>query len=155
VGITTALNLTQHFQKLKSIMQADEASLQAIPDIGPVVAAHVKKFFSEAHNLEVIKNLLIAGITWPKPPGIKQQHVSLLTGKNFVLTGSLSELSREQATTLLQGLGAKVTSSVTKKTDYVIVGQNAGSKLTHAQELGLTILTEKNFLSLLKKANLS
>lgn len=155
VGITTALNLTQHFQKLKSIMQADEASLQAIPDIGPVVAAHVKKFFSEAHNLEVIKNLLIAGITWPKPPGINQQHVSLLTGKNFVLTGSLSELSREQATTLLQGLGAKVTSSVTKKTDYVIVGQNAGSKLTHAQELGLTILTEKKFLSLLKKANLS
>jgi DNA ligase (NAD+) len=155
VGITTALNLTQHFQALKPIMQADEASLQAIPDIGPVVAAHVKKFFSEAHNLDVVKNLLAAGITWPKPTVIHQQHPSLLAGKSFVLTGSLSELSREQATTLLQEFGAKVTSSVTKKTDFVIVGKDPGSKLTRAQKLGLTLLTENKFLELLKKANLS
>lgn len=155
VGITTAMNLTQHFQGLKPIMQADEESLQAIPDIGPVVAAHVKKFFSEPHNLEVIKNLLAAGITWPKSSFINQQQSSLLTGKNFVLTGSLSELSREQATTLLQERGAKVSSSVTQKTDYVIVGKDPGSKLTRAQELDLTILTENKFLALLKKTNLS
>jgi DNA ligase (NAD+) len=154
VGITTALNLTQHFQGLKPIMQADEESLQTIPDIGPVVAAHVQKFFSEPHNLEVIQNLLAAGITWRKP-SINLQPPSLLAGKSFVLTGSLSELSREQATTLLQELGAKVTSSVTKKTDYVIAGKDPGSKLTRAQELGLSILTENKFLELLKKANLS
>lgn len=94
VGITTALNLTQHFQELKSIMQADEESLQAIPDIGPVVAAHIKKFFGERHNLEVIKNLLATGITWPKPTVKNPHHPSLLTGKSFVLTGSLSALSR-------------------------------------------------------------
>jgi DNA ligase (NAD+) len=154
VGITTALNLTQHFQALKPIMKADTESLQAIPDIGPVVAAQVKKFFSEPHNLEVIKNLLAAGITWPKPT-VNQQHPSLLTGKSVVLTGSLSKLSREQATTLLQEFGAKVTSSVSKKTDYVIAGKDPGSKLTRAQELSLTILTENKFLELLKKANLS
>lgn len=155
VGITTAQNLAQHFQDLKSIMHAGEASLQAITDIGPVVAAHVKKFFNESHNLEVIKNLLATGITWPKPTVINAQHTSLLTGKNFVLTGSLSELSREQTVALLQELGAKVSSSVSKKTDYVIVGKDPGSKLTRAQELGLSILSEKKFLELLKKANLS
>jgi DNA ligase (NAD+) len=155
VGITTALNLAQHFQALKPIMKADEASLQTISDIGPVVAAHVKKFFSEAHNLEVIKNLLAAGITWPKPRLINQQHLSLLSGKSFVLTGSLSELSRDQATRLLQALGAKVSSSVTQKTDYVIVGKDPGSKLSRAQALGLKILTENKFLELLNKANLS
>ncbi len=155
VGITTAQNLAQHFQDLKSIMHAGEASLQAITDIGPVVAAHVKKFFNESHNLEVIKNLLATGITWPKPTVINAQHTSLLTGKSFVLTGSLSELSREQTVALLQELGAKVSSSVSKKTDYVIVGKDPGSKLTRAQELGLSILSEKKFLELLKKANLS
>lgn len=155
VGITTAQNLAQHFQDLKSIMHAGEASLQAITDIGPVVAAHVKKFFNESHNLEVIKNLLATGITWPKPTVINAQHTSLLIGKSFVLTGSLSELSREQAIALLQELGAKVSSSVSKKTDYVIVGNDPGSKLSRAQELGLSILSEKKFLELLKKTNLS
>src|SRR5436190_7113096 len=155
VGITTALNLTQHFQDLKSIMEADEESLQNIPDIGPVVAAHLKRFFSEPHNLDVIKNLLAAGISWPNPPAIKPKHLSFLAGKSFVLTGSLSELSREQATQILQELGAKVSSSVSKKTDYLIVGKDPGSKLERAQELGLTILKENKFLELLKKANLS
>ncbi|MFZ0218957.1 MAG: NAD-dependent DNA ligase LigA [Candidatus Aquirickettsiella sp.] len=155
VGITTALNLTQHFQELKSIMQAEEVSLQVIPDIGPVVAAHVKKFFSEPHNLKAIKNLLAAGVTWPKPTAIAPRQSSQLTGKSVVLTGSLSELSREQATLLLQELGAKVSSSVTKKIDYVIVGKDPGSKLVRAQQLGLSILTENKFLELLKKTNLS
>lgn len=156
VGITTALNLAQYFQSLKSLMAADKETLLAIPDIGPIVAAHIKKFFGETHNLQAIKNLLVVGITWPKPtPLHNQQHPFLLAGKSFVLTGGLSELSREQATTLLQELGAKVTSSVSKKTDYVIAGKDPGSKLTRAQELGLTVLTENKFLALLKKANLS
>ncbi|MEN9916992.1 MAG: ligase [Pseudomonadota bacterium] len=155
VGITTALNLTQHLHDLKAIMQADEDTLQSIPDIGPIVAAHIKKFFNESHNLQIIKNLLDAGINWPPPPAIQPKHPSLLAGKSFVLTGSLTELSREQATHVLQELGAKVSSSVSKKTDYLIMGKDPGSKLARAQELGLTILTEKKFLELLKKANLS
>lgn len=155
VGVRTALNLTQNFQDLKSIMQANEESLQNISDIGPIVAAHIKKFFSEPHNLAVIKNLLAAGISWANPISIKRKHLSLLSGKSFVLTGSLSELSREQATHRLQELGAKVSSSVSKKTDYLVVGKDPGSKLTHAQQFGLTILTENKFLALLKKANLS
>lgn len=155
VGITTALNLTQHFQDLKSIMQADEEALQSIPDIGPIVAAHIKKFVREPHNLEVIENLLAAGISWPNPTAMKPKHPSFLAEKSFVLTGSLSELSREQATHILQELGAKVSSNVSKKTDYLIVGKDPGSKLERAQALGITILTEKKFLELLKKANLS
>lgn len=155
VGITTALNLTQHLHDLKAIMQADEESLQSIPDIGPIVAAHIKKFFNEPHNLKIIQNLLDAGINWPPPPAIQPKHPSLLAGKSFVLTGSLTELSREQATHVLQELGAKVSSSVSKKTDYLIMGKDPGSKLARAQELGLTILTENKFLELLKKANLS
>jgi DNA ligase (NAD+) len=155
VGITTAANLTQHFQSLEAFMQANEESLRAIPDIGPIVATHIKKFFSEPHNLAIIKNLLVAGIVWPKPTVINKQNPPPLAGKIFVLTGSLSTISREQASTLLQELGVKVSSSVTKKTDYIIVGKDAGSKLTRAQQLGLTILTENQFLELLKKANLS
>lgn len=151
VGISTALNLAQHFQALKPIMNADLASLQTIPDIGPVVATHIKKFFSEQHNLNVIKNLLAAGITWAKPELIHPAYSSRLTGKNVVLTGSLSKLTREDATQLLQKLGANVSASVSKKTDYVIVGDNPGSKLVRAQQLELTILTENKFLALLKK----
>ncbi|EDP46579.1 NAD-dependent DNA ligase LigA [Rickettsiella grylli] len=151
VGISTALNLAQHFQALKPIMDADSALLQTIPDIGPVVATHIKKFFSEQHNLDVIKNLLAAGITWPKPEFIPPSQTSPFTGKNVVLTGSLSTLSREQATQLLQKLGTKVSSSVSKNTDYVIAGDNPGSKLTRAHALKLTVLTEKKFLELLKE----
>jgi DNA ligase (NAD+) len=155
VGITTALNLAQHFQQLNIIMQADETQLQSIADIGPIVAAHIKKFFSEPHNLKIIQDLLAAGIVWPKPTIHSTENLSPLGGKSFVLTGSLSQLSRDQATRLLQELGAIVHSSVSQKTDYVIVGKDPGSKLTRAKALGLKLLTENQFLSLLKKTNLS
>jgi DNA ligase (NAD+) len=155
VGISTALNLAQHFQQLNIIIQADETQLQSIADIGPIVAAHIKKFFSEPHNLKIIQDLLAAGIVWPKPTTHPSQNLSALGGKSFVLTGSLSQLSRDQATRLLQELGAIVHSSVSQKTDYVIVGKDPGSKLTRAKALGLKLLTENQFLSLLKKTNLS
>ena len=136
-------------------MQADETQLQSIADIGPIVAAHIKKFFSEPHNLKIIQDLLAAGIVWPKPTIHSTENLSPLGGKSFVLTGSLSQLSRDQATRLLQELGAIVHSSVSQKTDYVIVGKDPGSKLTRAKALGLKLLTENQFLSLLKKTNLS
>ncbi len=154
VGITTALNLARHFQQLKAIMKADEAQLQSIPDIGPIVAAHIKKFFNVPHNLKIIQDLLAAGIVWPKSTTHPWQNLSALAGKSFVLTGSLSQLSRDQATHLLQELGAIVHSRVSQKTDYLIVGRDPGSKLTRAKALNLKLLTENQFLSLLKKTNL-
>ncbi len=155
VGISTALNLAQHFRGLQAIMEADQAQLQSISDIGPVVAAHIKKFFSEPHNLKIIQNLQDAGIIWPKPTVYPSPNLSALAGKSFVLTGSLSQLNRDQAARLLQELGAIVHSSVSQKTDYVVVGKDPGSKLTRAKALGLKLLTENQFLALLKRANLS
>lgn len=148
VGISTALNLAQHFQQLQTLMQADEAHLQSISDIGPIVAMHIKKFFTQIHNKEIIQRLLAAGIHWPKPTFSKKQ--TPLAGKIFVLTGSLNDLSREEATQQLQEQGAKVSSSVSKKTDYVVVGTDPGSKLSQAKKLGVTCLTEKEFKTLLK-----
>lgn len=148
VGVSTALNLAKHFQQLQPLMQADEENLQSIADIGPIVARHIKKFFTQTHNQEIIQRLLTAGIHWPKPTLSKKQ--STLTGKNFVLTGSLNDLSREEATHQLQAQGAKVSSSISKKTDYVVVGKDPGSKFTQAKKLGLTCLTEKEFKALLR-----
>lgn len=156
VGITTALNLAQHFQQLKAVMKADEVQLQSIPDIGPIVAAHIKKFFTEPHNLKIIQDLLAAGIIWPQSTAHPtRRKLSALAGKSFVLTGSLSQLSREKATRLLQELGAIVHTSVSQKTDYVVVGKDPGSKLARANALGLNLLTENQFLALLKKTDLS
>ena len=148
VGISTALNLAQHFQQLQPLMQADEAHLQSISDIGPIVAMHIKKFFTQTHNKEIIQRLLAAGIHWPKPTLNKKQ--TPLAGKIFVLTGSLNDLSREEATQQLQEHGAKVSSSVSKKTDYVVVGQDPGSKFSQAKKLGVTCLTEQEFQTLLR-----
>ncbi|MES2142151.1 MAG: NAD-dependent DNA ligase LigA [Pseudomonadota bacterium] len=148
VGISTAFSLANHFQQLKSLMQANEETLQSIPDIGPIVAMHIKKFFTETHNREIIQRLLAAGIHWPKPTSVKKQ--STVNGKTFVLTGSLENLTREKAISLLQTQGAKVSNSVSKKTDYVLVGKDPGSKFSQAKKLGITCLTEKTFLALLK-----
>lgn len=148
VGITTALNLARHFQQLQPLMQADEAHLQSISDIGPIVAMHIKKFFTQPHNKEIIQRLLAAGIHWPQPASSKKQ--AMLAGKTFVLTGSLNELSREEATHQLQEQGAKVSSSVSKKTDYVVVGKDPGSKFSQAKKLGITCLSEEEFQILLR-----
>lgn len=148
VGTSTALSLAKHFQALKPLMQAREETLQTIRDIGPIVAAHIRTFFTQTHNQEVIQRLLKVGIHWPKPPSAKQAY---LNGKTFVLTGSLSHLSREEAREQLQKRGAKVSQSVSKKTDYVVVGKDPGSKRVRAQTLGITLLTESDFLALLAK----
>lgn len=148
VGEATAKDLAKHFGKLPALMQASAQDLLAVNDIGPVVAESITNFFSEAHNQSVIAELLSAGITWPETEG-KQLTTGNLAGKTFVLTGTLPTLLRDSAKELIEAAGGKVSGSVSKKTDYVVAGSDAGSKLDKAQELGVTILDEAGLLALL------
>jgi DNA ligase (NAD+) len=150
VGEATAHALAAHFGSLEAIRQADVEALQAVSDVGPVVAEHLVTFFRQPHNLEVIEKLLAAGIHWPavERPTAERQP---LKGKSFVLTGTLSR-PRSQIKEALQVLGAKVTGSVSSKTDYVVAGSDAGSKLEKAERLGLEILGEAGLDRLLGTA---
>lgn len=146
VGEATALVLAQHFGSLENLINASEEELLAIQDVGPIVAQHIRAFFHEHHNREVISALEQAGVNWPDMP--KKADIShFFSGKTIVLTAILSSMSREEATEKLQALGAKVAKSVSSKTDYLIVGVDAGSKFTKAQELGVNILDETSFLA--------
>jgi DNA ligase (NAD+) len=149
VGETTARTLAQHFGDLASLMQATEKELQHIPDVGPVVAKQIVTFFQQSHNIEVVEKLKKVGVHWANatPSTATTQP---LAGKTFVLTGSLTGLTREAATAQLVERGAKVSQSVSKKTDYVVVGEQPGSKLEKAQKLGITILSESEFAQLLE-----
>lgn len=141
VGESTARNLAYHFKTLEAIMSATEDQLLAVNDVGPVVASHVVHFFAQPHNREVVEKLIHAGIHWPC---IESKNVSDLPlhGKTFVITGTLPTLSRDEAKALLESLGATVSGSVSKQTDYLLAGEKAGSKLTKAQSLGVTIIDE-------------
>ena len=150
VGETTAQTLASHFLTLDRLIKATEEELVAVPDVGPVVAQNVITFFRQPHNLEVIQKLLDAGIRWPEIKVRKLDELPL-AGKSFVVTGTLQSMGRNEAKAALQELGAKVASSVSKKTNYVVVGENPGSKASKAEELGITILDEDAFLDLLKK----
>ncbi|MBE2895792.1 NAD-dependent DNA ligase LigA [Pasteurellaceae bacterium HPA106] len=148
VGEATALNLANHFKTLDAIRTADEEQLKAVPDIGDVVAKRIVLFWQEEHNVAVVEDLLAQGIHWP---AMAEKTVSdnPFNGKSAVLTGTLSQMTRDQAKALLQSLGAKVSGSISAKTDYLIAGEKAGSKLTKAENLGVTILTEAEFLALI------
>jgi DNA ligase (NAD+) len=148
VGEATAKDLAKHFGNLAALMQADTASLLTVNDVGPVVAESISNFLSEQHNTDVIQALQKSGITWPETEG-KQVATGQLVGKTFVLTGTLPNLSRDAAKEMIEAIGGKVSGSVSKKTDYVIAGSDAGSKLDKAQELGLTILDEAGLHALL------
>lgn len=148
VGEATAKDLAKHFGKLSALMQATTEDLLNVNDVGPVVAESIINFLGEAHNQEVIAALLAAGITWPETEG-KQLATGNLLGKTFVLTGTLPNLSRDDAKEKIEEAGGKVSGSVSKKTDYVVAGADAGSKLDKAQELGLNILDEAGLLALL------
>jgi len=150
VGEATALVLADHFGALDALMAADEDRLQQVPDIGPVAAAAICAFFQEPHNRDIIARLQAAGVCWPEAT-TKPASKRLLAGKTFVLTGTLESLSRDQATAKLRALGAKVAGSVSKKTDYVVAGRDAGSKLDKARELGITVLDEAGLLALLER----
>ena len=132
-------------------MVADEERLQQAPDIGPVVAAAVRAFFQEPHNREVIARLRAAGVRWPEAEVAKRAVEQPLAGKTFVLTGTLESLTRDQASDRLRALGAKVSGSVSKKTDYVVAGRDAGSKLDKARELGVTVVDEAGLRALLDR----
>jgi len=149
VGEATAQLLADHFGAIDDILDAERETLEQIHGIGPAMAEDIYEFFHEKHNREVIRALIKAGIRWPKPTRVKKD--SALAGKTFVLTGGLSSMSRDEARRKLQELGAKVTDSVSKKTDYVIVGEEPGSKADKAKALGITMLDEKAFLKLIGK----
>jgi DNA ligase (NAD+) len=148
VGEATAKDLARHFGTLDALMAADVGALQQVPDVGPVVAASVARFFAEPHNVEVIEQLRAAGVSWTEgePSAVVNSPIA---GKTFVLTGSLPTLTRGEAKDMIEALGGKVAGSVSKKTDYVVAGAEAGSKLDKAQALGLTILDESQFRELI------
>jgi len=148
VGEATAKDLARHFASLNKLMQAGRDDLLAVNDVGPVVADCIVNFLSEEHNQLVIKQLLEAGVHWPDTDN-NGAELSHLAGKTFVLTGTLPNLSREQAKELIEAKGAKVSGSVSKKTNFVIAGSEAGNKLDQAQALQLTILDEAGLLQLL------
>jgi DNA ligase (NAD+) len=149
VGETTAKDLAKHFGRLNNIMDANTETLLAVPDVGPVVAQSLVDFFGEAHNCEVVQQLRDLGVHWEEHEGVSTQ-VLPLTGKTFVLTGTLPTMSRDEAKTALEAQGAKVAGSVSKKTDYVIVGTEAGSKLDKARELNVPIIDEQELMNILK-----
>ena len=141
VGETTAETLANEFGELNSLMDADLEELQSIEDVGPIVAQSIVNFFHEKHNQDVIKKLLELGINWPAIEKAKPPDDSLFKDKTVVLTGALS-IPREQAKSIITTLGGKVTSSVSKKTDFVLVGENPGSKAEKAEKLGVEIIDE-------------
>lgn len=149
VGEATALSLANHFGTLTALAAADTEHLRQVPDIGPVVATTVRAFLQEPHNQAVIARLQAAGIHWVETAVKAAADGGLLVGKSVVLTGTLESMSRDQAADRLRAAGAKVSSSVSKKTDYLIAGRDAGSKLEKARSLGIKVLDEAGLLALL------
>ncbi len=149
VGEATARDLARYFGNLDELCAADEEALQEVADVGPVVAQSIERFFREPRNRDVVKQLRKRGVRWSegKTPGAGLP----LRGKTFVVTGTLPNLRREEAKERLEALGARVSGTVSKKTDYVVVGSEAGSKYDKARELGVTLLDEEGLLKLLDK----
>jgi DNA ligase (NAD+) len=148
VGESTAKDLAKYFGQLDAIMQATEEQLLQVNDVGPIVAHSLHSFFAQPHNREVVEQLRAVGITWEEGEPFERpaQH---LAGKTFVLTGTLPTLGRDDAKDKLEAAGAKVSGSVSKKTDYVVAGSDAGSKLDKARELGVAVIDEAQMLALL------
>lgn len=151
VGEATARALALHFHDLDPLLAASARDIERVPDVGPVVAASVHRFFEQPHNREVIDALRKHGVQWSVMRQAAAAENSPFSGKTWVLTGTLSAMTREEAQEKILALGGKVSGSVSKKTDYVIAGADAGSKLRKAEELGVKILSEAEFLQLLKK----
>ena len=147
VGEATADALASHFRTLKSLRSSAVGDIEEVPDIGPITAAHVHAFMAEARNEKVIDALIGLGVRWPEIQASKSRNKEFV-GKTFVLTGKLVSMSRDEAGDLVRDLGGTVAGSVSKKTDFVVVGEDAGSKLKKATELGIRILEEDEFLKL-------
>ena len=149
VGEATAKDLAEYFGGLDALIAADESTLQEVADIGPVVAVSVRRFFAEPRNLEVIRALRAHGVVWPESGPAKPQRAGPLDAKTVVLTGTLASMSRDEAKSRLQVLGATVSGAVSKKTDFVVAGADAGAKLSKARELGVQIIDEEHLHRLL------
>jgi DNA ligase (NAD+) len=148
VGEATAEALARHFRDLKRLRQSSAAEIEEVPDVGPITASHVHAFFHEPRNARVIDALVEQGVHWPEMPSVAPEGREF-EGKTFVLTGKLASLSRDEAGDLVRARGGTVSGSVSRKTHYVVVGEDAGSKLKKASELGLTLLDEDQFLALM------
>ena len=149
VGEATADALARHFRTLKSLKSSAVGEIEEVPDVGPITAAHVHAFLSESRNEKVIDSLIKLGVKWPEIQASKVRSKEF-DGKTFVLTGKLASMSRDEAGDLVRDLGGTVAGSVSKKTDFVVVGEDAGSKLKKATELGIRILDEDEFLKLVR-----
>ena len=147
VGETTARMLANTFQTFEALQQADIDALKKTPDVGDITAEWIVDFFQAPHNLEVIERLLAAGIHWDAPMAPSRQP---LNGESWVLTGTLALMTRDQATQMLQALGARVSGSVSSKTKCVVAGEKAGSKLEKAEKLNIPVLDENQFIELMK-----
>jgi len=150
VGEATAKALASHFGTLDAIADASEEKLQTVPDVGPIVAGHIQSFFEQPHNQETLQALKDAGVAWKEEKVIAKEDLPL-AGETWVLTGTLSDMTREEAKEKLESLGAKVAGSVSKKTACVVAGEAAGSKLDKAEKLGVRVLDEDGLNQLLSK----
>ncbi|GAB4470197.1 MAG: NAD-dependent DNA ligase LigA [Burkholderiaceae bacterium] len=149
VGESTARDLARHFGSLEALMDADEPALLEVPDVGPVVAGSIARFFAEPHNRQVIAQLRAAGVRWPEGAPAARTPTGPLSGKTFVLTGTLPNWTREEAKERIEAAGGKVAASVSKNTDYVVAGAEPGSKLEKARSLGVTVIDERGLRRLL------
>ena len=152
VGEATAQALAEHFGSLDALMDAGEEEIQAVRDVGPVIAAHVHAFFAEPRNREVIEALRRSGVTWPDAARAARSRGGAMRGETVVITGTLAGMTRDEARDAARAAGATVTDSVSKKTTLLVVGAEAGSKLRKAQELGVRIVDEAEFQKLLSGA---
>ena len=148
VGETTAKDLARHFGSLNRVLSAETEQLLQVNDVGPIVAQSLRQFCTEPHNVDVIEQLRAVGVTWPEGDALPVTRRAL-SGKVFVLTGTLPSLSREEAKALIETAGGKISGSVSKKTNYVLAGAEAGSKLEKAQELGVPVIDEAQLQTLL------
>jgi DNA ligase (NAD+) len=152
VGEATAKDLARHFGRLDDLIAADERALLEVSDVGPVLAQSIARFFAEPHNREVIAQLRAAGVHWPEHAPVRDAPApGPLAGLTLVLTGTLPALTRDDAKAMIEAAGGKVSGSVSKKTDYVVAGEEAGSKLERARELGIRVLDEAGFRALLAR----
>ncbi len=151
VGETTAKDLARYFGRLDQLVDTDIDALQQVPDVGPTVAKSITDFFAEPHNREVIEQLRASGVQWEESDGVQfpTEHDSVINGKTFILTGTLPNMTRDEAKQQIEDQGGKVTGSVSSKTDYVVAGADPGGKYDKAVKLGVKILDEAGLLSLL------
>ena len=149
VGEATAASVAGHFGKLANLQAATDEELQNVADVGPVVAARIRAFFEEQHNLDVIARLKEYGVDWPESEPLATADDGVLSGKTFVITGTLPTMTRDEAKESIQLAGGKVTGSVSSKTDFLVAGEKAGSKLTKAENLDVTILDEVDLRKLI------